>query len=244
MIKGKNILLTGCSRGLGLAISKVLIRHGANVYGVSRNLSKEFSNLVDQYPENAFFLEYDFNNLDQIQLNIFKKYLSNSIPIHGFINNAAHAYDDIITNISTDKLLQMYNVNVFSPFILTKYVIRNMILNRVPGSIIHISSISVHTGYKGLAMYASSKGSLEAFSKNTSREWGEKGIRSNCLVAGFMETDMSGTLSQEKRDRIYKRTSLKKPTSTESVSEMVAFLLSNESASITGQNIFVDSGTI
>ena len=93
-------------------------------------------------------------------------------------------------------------------------------------------------------MYASTKGALEAFSKDTAREWGEKGIRSNCLVAGFMETAMSATLSTEQKDRIYKRTSLKRPTTTQSVAETVRFLLSQAAESITGQNVFVDSGTI
>jgi 3-oxoacyl-[acyl-carrier protein] reductase len=138
----------------------------------------------------------------------------------------------------------MYRINVFTPFLLTKYVIRNMILNRISGSIVHLSSISVHTGYKGLAMYASTKGALEGFSKGTSREWGEKGIRSNCLVAGFMETDMSSSLSLDQRNRIYKRTALKVPTSIYSVAEMIYFLVSDKAKSITGQNIFVDSGTL
>jgi 3-oxoacyl-[acyl-carrier protein] reductase len=93
-------------------------------------------------------------------------------------------------------------------------------------------------------MYASTKGALEAFSKNTAREWGRKGIRSNCIVAGFMETEMSGTLTDEQKDRIYKRTSLKQPTDTQSVANTIEFLLSDGSKSITGQNINVDSGTI
>ena len=119
-----------------------------------------------------------------------------------------------------------------------------MLLHHTCGCIVHISSISVHTGYKGLAMYASSKGALEAFSKDTAREWGELGIRSNVVVPGFMETAMSSTLSQDQKDRIYKRTSLKKATSIRSVAETVVFLLSDKACSITGQNIHVDSGTI
>ena len=138
----------------------------------------------------------------------------------------------------------MYKVNVFSPLNITKYAIRNMIYNRINGSVIHISSISVHTGYKGLAMYASSKGALEGFSKNTAREWGEKRIRSNCLVAGFMDTDMSSTLPDDMKNRIFKRTSMKKPTELSSVANTIEFLLSDGSNSITGQNIHVDSGTI
>ena len=138
----------------------------------------------------------------------------------------------------------MYAVNVFTPMMITKYVLRNMLLHHTCGCIVHISSISAHTGYKGLAMYASSKGALEAFSKDTAREWGELGIRSNVVVPGFMETAMSSTLSQDQKDRIYKRTSLKKATSIRSVAETVVFLLSDKACSITGQNIHVDSGTI
>ena len=93
-------------------------------------------------------------------------------------------------------------------------------------------------------MYASTKGALEAFSRTTAREWGERGIRSNCLVAGFMETGMSATLSASQKDRIFKRTSLKKPTELASVANMVEYLLSDKSRSVTGSNVFVDSGTI
>ena len=119
-----------------------------------------------------------------------------------------------------------------------------MLLHQTRGAIIHVSSISAHTGYKGLAMYASSKGALEAFSKNTAREWGERGIRSNCIVAGFMDTDMSAKLDKAQKDRIYKRTALKKPADPVSVAHMAEYLLSERAASITGQNLFVDSGTI
>lgn len=93
-------------------------------------------------------------------------------------------------------------------------------------------------------MYASSKGALEAFSKDTAREWGQLGIRSNVVVPGFMETTMSSSLTEEQKDRIYKRTSLKSATSVYSVAETVAFLLSDKACGITGQNVHVDNGTI
>ena len=176
--------------------------------------------------------------------SIFKDFVSNKVRLHGFVNNAAIAYDDIVTNLNLAKLQAMYAVNVFTPMMITKYAIRNMLLHHTRGCIVHISSISAHTGYKGLAMYASSKGALEAFSKDTAREWGELGIRSNIVVPGFMETSMSSTLTEEQKDRIYKRTSLKKATSINSVAETVAFILSDKAQSITGQNIHVDSGTI
>ncbi|UCH15070.1 MAG: SDR family oxidoreductase [Bacteroidales bacterium] len=239
-----NVLVTGISKGLGLSITETLLEKGFNIYGISRTKSDKLYNLLKKYPENLKWLKYDLEDSDNIYKTIFKEWIGLKTPIHGFINNAALAYDDIITNLNINRLEKIYGINVFAPMVLTKYAIRHMLLHNTKGSIVHVSSISVHTGYKGLAMYASTKGALEAFSKNTAREWGEKGIRSNCLVAGFMETEMSSTLSEDQKNRIYQRTSLKHPVELNSVSETIAFLLSDNSKSITGQNIHVDSGTI
>ncbi|MES2139010.1 MAG: SDR family oxidoreductase [Bacteroidota bacterium] len=240
----KNILITGVSKGLGLTIAETLLQNDYIVYGLSRTKSNELDELLQKYPKSLKWLSFDLQNIDNVRDLIFKNWIGFNTPLHGLINNAAFAYDDIFTNLNTAILQEMYAINVFTPMNITKYAIRHMLLHKVQGSIVHLSSISVHTGYKGLSMYASSKGALEAFSKNIAREWGATGIRSNCLIAGFMETEMSSTLSEEQKRRIYNRTSLKKATSKESVSETIAFLISEKSSSITGQNIFVDNGTI
>ncbi len=239
-----NIIVTGCSRGVGLDICKVLLEHGNTVYGIARSCPKEFQTLQSQYENALHFKSVDLSACDNVKRDIFKDYCDNKVVIDGFVNNAAIAYDDIVTNLNLERLREMYNVNVFTPMMMTKYVIRNMILHHTKGAIVHISSISAHTGYKGLAMYASSKGALEAFSKNTAREWGTMGIRSNVVVPGFMATSMSSTLTDDQRSKIYARTSLKAATSIRSVAETVAFLLSEKAESITGQNIHVDNGTI
>lgn len=239
-----NYLVTGCSRGVGLEICKVLLEQGHIVYGIARSYSEEFMHLESDFKDKLYFKSIDLSDSGNVQKRVFKDFINNKIQLHGYVNNAAMAYDDIITNLNLERLQAMYDVNVFTPMMITKYVLRNMLLHHTKGSIIHISSISAHTGYKGLAMYASSKGALEAFSKDTAREWGELGIRSNVVVPGFMETAMSSTLTDEQKSRIYKRTSLKAATSVNSVAETVAFLLSDKASSITGQNIHVDNGTI
>ncbi len=239
----KVILVTGVSKGLGLAICKNLLLSDWKVYGVSRSITAEIEKLKSSYKTSFVYIQYDLLEINDLKQDLFVKYFKN-VSFDGFVNNAALAYDDIVTNLDLSALSKMYTVNVFAPFLLTKLVLRNFILNKKSGAVVHISSVSVHTGYKGLSMYASTKGALEAFSKNVAREWGPKNIRSNCIVAGFMETNMSSSLSLSQKTRIYNRTALKLPTSKDSVANSVKFLLSDSSSSITGQNIFVDSGTI
>lgn len=239
-----NALVTGISKGLGLKTTELLLKKGWTVFGISRSETSELVDLKSQYPNQLKWLPFDLSQTEKIKQEVFKEWIGSATPIHGLVNNAAIAYDDIVTNLNMDSLEKMYQVNVFTPMMLTKLMIRQMLLHHLKGSIVHISSISVHTGYKGLSMYASTKGALEAFSKNTAREWGQMGVRSNCLVAGFMETEMSSSLSEDQKNRIYQRTSLKHAVDVNSVAETISFLLSDAAESITGQNIHVDCGTI
>jgi len=239
----KNILVTGSSKGLGLVITTRLLAEGYSVISINRTISEPLAELSKTYSDRLRILLFDLENPDKLN-SFFKDNISFDTPLHGFVNNAAIAYDDLVTNLRIESLEQMFRVNVFSPMILTKLVIRHMLFHKIEGSLVHLSSVSVHTGYKGLAMYASTKGALEAFSKNTAREWGERGIRSNCVVAGFMETAMSAGLQPGQLNRIFARNALKKPVSLESVADTASFLIGEGSSSITAQNIFVDNGTI
>jgi len=239
----KNILLTGISKGLGLSTARILLEEGWSVYGISRSKTEALSSLISQYQGSLKWLSYDLEDAQSVQKLIFKDWIGKENPIHGFVNNAACAYDDIITNLKMEALAEMYQINVFTPMVLTKYVIRQMLLHQTKGSLVHISSVSAHKGYKGLSMYASTKGALEAMSKNVAREWGGIGIRSNCIVAGFMETEMSSTLTDEQKRRIYRRSALKQAVDIDSVGQTIKYLLSHDARSITGQNIHVDNGT-
>jgi len=237
-----NILITGASKGLGLQIAKTLLTEGHTIFAVSRS-EGALKGLAEEYKGQVHYLAYDLSNAENIKSLIFTDWLKDK-QIHGYVNNAAMAYDTLLTNMNLEAVQKMTMVNQISPMILTKYAIRNMLLHDIKGVVVHISSISAHTGYKGLSMYAATKGALEAFSKNTAREWGTKGIRSNCVACGFMDTDMTNIMTDEMKVKLLKRTALKRETSLESVAETVSFLLSNKSESISGQVIHVDSGTI
>jgi 3-oxoacyl-[acyl-carrier protein] reductase len=240
----KWIIVTGDTGGLGRAIARnILSDENYGVIGISRKENQHTNDLKLEYNERYHHINFDLSNADGIK-DLYKDTIRKIGSIYGLVNNSAYAYDDIITNANLENLENMFQVNVFSPIMLTKYALRDMMLNKVKGSIVHITSVCAHTGYKGLSMYASTKGALESFSRTTAREWGGQGIRSNCVAPGFMETGMSSTLNENQKDRIYKRTSLKTDTDCQSVAESVKFLISDGAKSITGTVLHVDNGTI
>ncbi len=240
----KTALVTGVSRGLGLAIADRLLEAGWTVCGTSRFETEAWRAIGARHPGLTEWRACDLARTEDIDRAIFDDWLPMRRPIHALVNNAAVAYDDLISNLHVPPLQHMFAVNVLTPMILTRGVIRNMLLHGTAGAIVHVSSICVHAGSKGLAMYGATKGALEAFSRSTAREWGPRGIRSNCVVPGYMETEMTATLSKEQRAKIHRRAALQQATDVESVAATVAFLLSNESRSITGQNYFVDGGYV
>jgi len=240
----KTILLSGDSRGVGIEIVKRLLDiPGYRIIGISRTLSEESNSLIQEFGDRYIHIDCDLAVPGNIP-SVYKKQLKAFGPFGGLINNAAYAYDDIVTNANLEQIEIMFKVNVYSPIMLTKYILRDMLLNNTHGSIVHITSVCAHTGYKGLSMYSATKGALESFSRTVAREWGSKKIRSNCVAPGFMETLMSDGLSSDNRNKIYQRTSLKEQTDITSVAKTACFLLSNDSNSITGQTIHVDNGTI
>lgn len=240
----KWIIVTGDSKGVGREIvEQILSETDYGVIGISRTSEVSAQDLLATYPERFKPISFDLANVKDVK-RLYLDEIKKIGPVYGMVNNAAFAYDDIISNLNIEKLEAMFQVNVFSAMHLAKYAIRDMLLHKTAGSIVHVSSVSAHTGYKGLSMYAATKGAIEAFSKNTAREWGIKGIRSNCVVPGFMETSMSETLTEDQKSRIYQRNSLKKETDVSSVASTVLFLLSDKSNSITGTVVHVDNGTI
>jgi 3-oxoacyl-[acyl-carrier protein] reductase len=218
----KTVVVTGDSGALGSAIVDRLLEEGYKVVGLSRRTTDEVKERINKYNQQYVHVNFDLSKAEEVK-ELYLKVLKKEGPIYGLVNNAAFAYDDIVTNADYKELEKMFRINVFSPIMLTKYVIRDMLLNEVKGSLVHISSVSAHTGYKGLSMYAATKGALESFSRTVAREWGAKGIRSNCVAPGFMETPMSASLSEDEKDRIYRRTSLKRATEVKDVAEVVVF---------------------
>lgn len=242
----RRIIVTGDSGGLGMGIVECLLEDKQEKYfviGVSRKINENVQYLQDKYNGQYVHYNFDLNNSRDIK-NFYFDNLKKYGVIQGLVNNSAYAYDDLVSNARIEDLEKMFNINIISVILLTKYFIRNLLLHGVDGNIVNISSVSASTGYKGLSMYAATKGALESFTRGIAREWGMKKIRANCVSPGFMETNMSKKLDLKIKNRIYSRNCLGKPTDLCSVAETVKFLLSEKSSSITGAIIDVDNGTI
>ena len=157
------------------------------------------------------------------------------------INNAAIGADGILATMHEKQINQAINVNLISPIILTKYVSRYMLTNG-EGRIINISSIISKTGFGGLSVYGATKGGLVSFSKSLARAPGKAEITVNNILPGYMETDMTKDIDNNRLEIIKRRSPLGRLVSTEEVAEAVNYLLSDDAKNITGIDFVIDAG--
>ena len=133
-------------------------------------------------------------------------------------------------------------VNAIAPIVLSKYVLRSMMLERA-GRIVNVSSIVAATGWSGLSAYGATKAALVGFTRSLAREVGQLGITVNAVAPGFVATEMTRDFSDEQRDKITRRSALRRLAEPKDVAHAVQFLLSEEARNITGTTLTVDAGT-
>ena len=235
-----NIIVTGASRGLGLAIAKRVIKDGFSVAAVSRNLSSELAALLKAAGGSSCFVQHDFS--DTKGLDLVAKDISRRMgSIYGLVNNAAMGLSGMLVTQSPERIEELVKVNLTSPMLFTRAVLRGMIASG-PGRIINVSSINAFTGYNGLAAYAATKSGLIGFTRSLAREVGKSGITVNTVAPGFLETDMSQSITDGRREQIVKRSPLKRFAHVEEVAAAVSYLLSDAAAGVTGITLTVDAG--
>ena len=233
----KVVIVTGAARGLGLSISKKLIKENYYVVGIGRSVSADFEKL-DKKLSN--FYEFDLFEIDGIH-NLIKEILKNHKNIYGLVNNAAIGMDGVLATQHKKDINKLITVNIESPITISKYVVRNMIKNKL-GKIINISSIIASTGFNGLSVYAATKSALEGFSRSLSRELGKANINVNCVAPGYMLTSMSSNLSKDQIKSIKKRAPLGL-AEVDDAANAVLYLLSEKSNKITGTILTIDGGS-
>jgi 3-oxoacyl-[acyl-carrier protein] reductase len=240
-MKPQNILITGASRGLGLALVKKFLALGYCVIGTGRAPTPEIKEILHaEKTKNSFH----FESLDLLSgdLHAFvRKITKEHGHLYGLINNAALGLDGVLATMHETDISKLLRVNVEAPILLAKYAARSMLLGRA-GRIINISSIIADTGYNGLSVYGATKAALIGLTKSLARELGQSNITVNAVAPGFMATEMTKNLGSEKLASIIRRSPLKRLATVEEVADGVAYLMGPAANSITGITLTIDGG--
>jgi 3-oxoacyl-[acyl-carrier protein] reductase len=235
------VIITGASKGLGLAISQQAAANGYAVIAIARQFSEPFRALKQAYPELVNFHAADLTDLDKIP-ELCKQLIKQYGRPYALINNAAAGHDGILATMPNSAIDHLMRLNIQSPILMSKYLVRSMLLNR-KGRIINISSIIAKTGFNGLSVYAASKAALEGFTKSLAREVGKAGITVNCVAPGYMQTDMTSSLQGDKLESVKRRSPLGKLATVDDAAAMVMYLLGEQASAITGTVLTVDAGS-
>jgi len=240
----RNVIVTGGSRGLGLAMSRALASAGYRVIAVARSVSPDLTAAAGQAAEDARgaieFRACDLSRLDLIA-PLVRALRADFGPLYGLVNNAGLGTSGILSNMRDQEIQRLIQLNTVSPIVLSKYVLRSMMTQR-EGRIINIASIVAATGYSGLSVYSATKASLIGFTHSLAREVGQLGITVNALAPGFVDTEMTHELTDAQRETIARRSALHRMPEPIDVARSVEFLLGDGGRNITGTVITIDAG--
>jgi 3-oxoacyl-[acyl-carrier protein] reductase len=240
----RNVLVTGASRGLGLGIASKLSAVGYRVIAVARGKSKQVAEAIAEAERSnqapLHFAPFDLGDIDKIP-DLVKKLRQEFGPLYGLVNNAAVGHDGALAMMHNAKIEQLVRLNTLSPIVLTKYVVRSM-MSEGAGRIVNVASIIGFTGYSGLSAYAATKASMIGFTRSLAREVGRLGINVNAVAPGFLDTDMTHGLAGEQRERVVRRSSLRRLADVDDVANAVEFLMGDGARSISGTVLTVDAG--
>jgi 3-oxoacyl-[acyl-carrier protein] reductase len=239
----KNVLVTGGTRGLGMATCRHLVASGYHVIASGRAITDELQQLATEtsHGGSVAFAPLDLSQIDQIRLFI-RDVVKEHGPLYGLINNAAIGHDGVLATMHDSQIEELIRVNVLASILVAKYASRSM-LGRRSGRIINIASIIASTGFSGLSVYAATKASMIGLTKSLSRELGKAGITVNAVSPGYMATDMTAGIDDKKLATITRRSPLGRLAAVDEVASAIAYLLSDAAASITGTNLTIDAGS-
>jgi 3-oxoacyl-[acyl-carrier protein] reductase len=239
-----NVVVTGASRGIGLAIAARLAREGFRVLGVARKRNEAFDKAEAEAAKAGVgalrFEPFDLGEIDAIPVFV-RQLRARRGPIYGLVNNAGIGTEGLLATMANADIEALIRLNTLSPIVLTKYVVRGMMAEG-RGRVVNISSIVASTGYNGLSVYAASKAALVGFTKSLAREVGRVGVNVNAIAPGFVATEMTRGLDAEARARIVARSALRRLAEAEDVAAMAAFLMGEGGRNISGAVMTVDAG--
>ena len=243
-LSGKIAIVTGASRGIGRAIALRLAQDGADILCVSRSLESIQPTIeaVKSLGRRAEGYAVDVADYDAVKATV-EKMLQDYEKIDILINNAGLTRDTLLMRMSSTDWDTVLQTNLKGAFNWTQALSRSLVRQK-SGRIVNISSVIGLIGNAGQANYAASKAGLIGFTKSVARELASRGITCNAVCPGFIETDMTDSLSPELKDKVLAQIPAGRFGKAEDVADLVHFLCTNAASYITGQALTVDGGMV
>ncbi|MGY5240270.1 3-oxoacyl-[acyl-carrier-protein] reductase [Clostridium tertium] len=245
MVKDKNAIVTGGTRGIGREIARTLAQNGANIAINYRKYNEEVESLIEElksFGVKVVACKCDVSNEEEV-INFIKEVKDKFESIDILVNNAGITKDGLIIRMSEKDFDDVIDVNLKGTFNTTKAVSSIMVKQRY-GKIINISSVVGVAGNAGQCNYAASKAGVIGFSKSVARELAARNINVNVIAPGYINTDMTSVLLDRVKEEVIKTIPMKKIGEPKEIANLVLFLSSNLSNYITGQVINVDGGMV
>ena len=242
MLDGKIVLVTGATRGIGKAISLILGGAGGTIIGTatSEDGAASISKMLVENKISGKGIVLDVTDNDQI-LSISESIKKDFGSVDILVNNAGITRDNILLRMKEDEWEDIINTNLSSIFKMSKSVLRGMIKKR-SGRIISITSVVGAMGNAGQSNYAASKAGMVGFTKSLASEVGIRGVTVNAIAPGFIETDMTSSLSEEQKGNLVGQIPMGRLGTANDVAQAVLFLADDGASYITGQTIHVNGG--
>jgi 3-oxoacyl-[acyl-carrier protein] reductase len=241
----RNVVVTGGSRGLGLAIARRLAAAGYGVVAIARRPSDQLSDAMRENGNGRAgsldFVAFDLGDTEGIP-RLARTLRKQFGAVYGLVNNAAVGTDGLLANMKNSQIEELLRVNTLAPIMLSKYVVRSMMADG-GGRIVNVTSIIGFTGYSGLSVYGATKASMIGFTRSLAREVGRLGINVNAVAPGFLETAMTQGLDDDQRKQVARRSALRRLADVDDVADAVEFLMGDKAKSITGTVLTVDAGS-
>ena len=234
-------IVTGASRGIGLAIARELAARGSDVVLISRGGCPEQAEAIaKEFGVKTFTFACDVSNSESVK-DAFKQAIDALGGVDCLVNNAGITRDGLVLRMKDEDFDNVIATDLRSTFLCTRAVLRTMMGAR-KGSIVNIASLNGIRTQAGQANYAAAKAGVIGMTKSNSMEFGSRGITVNAVAPGFIDTDMTAAMSEEPRTKYAAQIPLGRLGQPEDVAKAVAFLASDDAKYITGQVIGVDGG--
>lgn len=245
MLKGKNALVTGASRGIGKSIAIELARQGANVavnYAGNKEMAESVATELSKMGVKSFTIQTDVSKETEVQ-DMIKQVVKNFGSLDVLVNNAGITNDNLLMRMKEEAFDEVININLKGVFLCMKAATRPMMRQR-SGKIINIASIVGVSGNPGQANYVAAKAGVIGMTKSTAKELASRNILVNAVAPGFISTDMTDELTEQQRKELLSLIPLARLGTPENVANVVRFLASDDANYITGQTIHIDGGMV